>query len=331
MSSLSSSAFPSPEPSSAELHLLFTLSDSALPTGGFISSSGLESFAKHGFLSSPSSSTWTIDPHNSTHAITEFARAEVEHYASTTSIFVLSSFYCVEAALNHKNSKSKGQAIDELVEMDMYHESAMLSHVARRSSRAQGVALLTLFSRGLIPPPGHDDPDPELCSDEASGMKELAKHIVEGYKRLIRAGKAMGHLAICWGVITAALGLALGSSFLSWIQVPRSSSLNAFTDRSLHLSIFLHARSLLSSAVRLNIIGPYASSQLLLYPFREIIDHAVAQSRTLSKSFGRQSEQTEQEFWAWADEASSGPATTWPLGELLMGRHDLQHSRIFNS
>jgi hypothetical protein len=35
--------------------------------------------------------------------------------------------------------------------------------------------------------------------------------------------------------------------------------------------------------------------------------------------------------WAWQDEAESGPATTWPLGELLMARHDLQHSRIFNS
>lgn len=25
------------------------------------------------------------------------------------------------------------------------------------------------------------------------------------------------------------------------------------------------------------------------------------------------------------------PATTWPLGEILAARHDLQHSKIFNS
>jgi urease accessory protein len=25
------------------------------------------------------------------------------------------------------------------------------------------------------------------------------------------------------------------------------------------------------------------------------------------------------------------PATTWPLGEILSARHDLLHSRIFNS
>jgi urease accessory protein len=31
------------------------------------------------------------------------------------------------------------------------------------------------------------------------------------------------------------------------------------------------------------------------------------------------------------DEATDGPANTWPLGEILAARHDLQHSRIFNS
>ena len=31
------------------------------------------------------------------------------------------------------------------------------------------------------------------------------------------------------------------------------------------------------------------------------------------------------------NEIDYGPANTWPLGEILAGRHDLQHSRIFNS
>jgi len=31
---------------------------------------------------------------------------------------------------------------------------------------------------------------------------------------LIRAGRAMGHLAVCWGVMTAVLGLSLGTSFI---------------------------------------------------------------------------------------------------------------------
>lgn len=42
-------------------------------------------------------------------------------------------------------------------------------------------------------------------------------------------------------------------------------------------------------------------------------------------------ESANDEDWAWADEAEHGPATTWPLGEILAARHDLQHSRIFNS
>jgi len=28
---------------------------------------------------------------------------------------------------------------------------------------------------------------------------------------------------------------------------------------------------------------------------------------------------------------TTGPASTWPLGDILAIRHDLQHSRIFNS
>lgn len=31
------------------------------------------------------------------------------------------------------------------------------------------------------------------------------------------------------------------------------------------------------------------------------------------------------------DEVTDGPANTWPLGEILAARHDLQHSRVFNS
>ena len=147
------------------------------------------------------------------------------------------------------------------------------------------------------------------------------------------------------------------------------------TDQAIHLHLFLHARSLLSAAVRLNLIGPYLSSQLLLHPFKRIIDraatslvevprafHSLGQSvcaltsrsgwkegvsavqssekdkdDTGSKDEDKNKDKDKERWdggedpWAWQDEAESGPATTWPLGELLMARHDLQHSRIFNS
>ncbi len=231
-------------PSPAELHLLLILSDSALPTGGFIASSGLESFAKHGFLHLPSSSssaspltTSSSRSSSNTEAIVDFARAEVEHYASTTSSFVITSLECVQSVLPGSEigkGKGKERVIETLVEIDEYQEATMLSHVMRRSSKAQGVALLTLYSRGLTRPPDsetsfrHDSTDePEEDGLEYDGgIEERAREIVEGYKRLIRAGKAKGHLSICWGVMTAALGLSLGQSSLLLSALPRSTSLS---------------------------------------------------------------------------------------------------------
>jgi urease accessory protein len=116
------------------------------------------------------------------------------------------------------------------------------------------------------------------------------------------------------------------------------------TDRTIHLHLFLHARSLLSSAVRLNLIGPYASAQLLLHPLRIVIERES--SRHLNSTTGviatfpshggipdagnGTTTSASEHDWSWADD-DDGPAMTWPLGELLMGRHDMQHTRIFNS
>jgi urease accessory protein len=94
------------------------------------------------------------------------------------------------------------------------------------------------------------------------------------------------------------------------------------TDRSLYLHLFLHARSLLSAAVRLNTIGPYASQQLLLHVIRPIVDVEFDNVKGIRTYPG---EMTKDEG------VLVGPATTWPLGEILASRHDLQHSRIFNS
>lgn len=92
--------------------------------------------------------------------------------------------------------------------------------------------------------------------------------------------------------------------------------------RAQHLFLFLHARSLLSSAVRLNTIGPYSSQQLLLHSVKPLVEAEVSQNKDMRTGI-------------FADmhhnDADDRPATTWPLGEILAVRHDLQHSRIFNS
>lgn len=81
--------------------------------------------------------------------------------------------------------------------------------------------------------------------------------------------------------------------------------------------------------MRLNVVGPYLSTQLLAHPLRRTIAGAMGSAATEPPDTGVRDGETGE--WAWAEEAERGPATTWPLGEILAARHDLQHSRIFNS
>lgn len=109
------------------------------------------------------------------------------------------------------------------------------------------------------------------------------------------------------------------------------------SERSQHLFLFLYARSLLSASIRLNAIGPYASQQILLHVVHKMVDNEVARCATLrvpetissGRDEGKMKGAREEEWEKW--EAEDLPATTWPLGEILAARHDLQHSRIFNS
>lgn len=67
-----------------------------------------------------------------------------------------------------------------------------------------------------------------------------------------------------------------------------------------------------------------------------VIEQAVRKALGKTSGFTVVEEQVEDADerrawdWEWADD-DNGPAMTWPLGELLMGRHDMQHTRIFNS
>jgi urease accessory protein len=90
------------------------------------------------------------------------------------------------------------------------------------------------------------------------------------------------------------------------------------------LHLFLHARSVLSAAVRMNSLGPYAAQQLLLHAVQHMVDDAMTLTAHLVS--GALQDEVDPEN---ADEHL--PATTWPLGEILAARHDLLHSRIFNS
>lgn len=65
---------------------------------------------------------------------------------------------------------------------------------------------------------------------------------------------------------------------------------------STHLHLFLTARSLLSSSVRLNTLGPYLSQQLTLFNLPSIIDEALSGAGALESS-RQSSSSTESEGW----------------------------------
>jgi len=292
---------------------MLLLSDGNLPTGSFVASSGLEAYIKHGFFgvplnnSSPGTSSLTSSPSppSLTRSTINFVRDSLQTYAHSSLPFISAVHDVCLSVKDGSASVSTDDALKSLRALDDLYESMTLNHVARRASKAQGVALLTLLSKGMTRPSWLEDPpggDPN--------RSVLLEKLADALKIDIRKEEVYGHLPICWGVLTATLGLSC--------------------ERSKHLHMFLHARSLVSASIRLNTLGPYAAQQLLLHVIRPLIDNVIA---CCSKSQLRLVPPTTPEFEDpdVDDGEEDGPATTWPLGEILATRHDLQHSRIFNS
>ncbi|KAH8984259.1 hypothetical protein EDB92DRAFT_1499055 [Lactarius akahatsu] len=277
-----------------ESYLLLLLSDANLPTGSFVASAGLESTAAHALFHVPG-------PPGSD--ILAFLRSSVDTYARSALPFTRDAHHVV-AAYASGETLELDAALAALTRLDTLYDASTLNHVARRASCAQGAALLTLYTRGFTRPS-------VLLADAADYDEEREKRaaaLVSALKLRVRRGEPdapAGHLPVCWGVLTGALGLTV--------------------DRGAHLHLFLHARGVLSAAVRMNIVGPYAAQQLLLHALRRVVDDALRSTAHLISGALRDEVDSDEQ----ADERL--PATTWPLGEILAARHDLLHSRIFNS
>ncbi|GAA5849463.1 hypothetical protein JCM9279_000910 [Rhodotorula babjevae] len=358
-------ASPPTAPSSLEQYLLLLLSDSNLPTGGFVASSGLESWIQHGNLAlaapdpapAPSSAS-PAPPHLPTTsrtrpqpeaALLAFVAHSLHSYARLNVPLLRTAHTAVSSLLASSSSTSPppgappadhappttadiNTALEHVLAADALCECMTLNHVARRASTAQGVALLTLYERALapeLPPPG--------AVDGGRGAA-AAGEVVARYRAAIRAGqgggKAVeggnGHMSVAFAVMTAAVGLGL--------------------DASIDLFLFLHARSLLSSAVRLNNVGPYVAHRLLLWDVKALVDGAVVATSSCAPSPppppapARPSPPAATADWwdddpawtaAWGDDdgtgVQGGPVTSWPLGEIIASRHDQLFTRVFNS
>jgi urease accessory protein len=182
-----------------ETYILLLLADSNLPTGSFIASAGLESYVTHGFLSKSS-------------AIIDFVRDSLTAYARTALPFVSDAHRVVAsyaAAAGSENGGDIDGAVETILGLDELYEAMTLNHVARRASKAQGIALLTLYSKGFSRPKYLQE---GLAEDVRVQESRLSK-LLEKYKLLVRKEEAPGHLPICWGMLTGVLGLTLGQSY----------------------------------------------------------------------------------------------------------------------
>lgn len=189
-----------------ETYILLMLSDSNLPTGSFVASSGLESYVKHGFASSAPADVATVN----------FVRDSLASYARSALPFVADAHRTVMEYVRASTGAVKEgqtgedrvqQMVKTLTDLDELYQVMTLNHVARRASMSQGVALLTLYSKGFSRPSSLSAFSDANSRDHEARMRKL----LDLLKLKVRREETWGHLPICWGVLTAALGLKLGA------------------------------------------------------------------------------------------------------------------------
>lgn len=192
-----------------EAYILLLLSDSNLPTGSFVASAGLESYVTHGFFSATQS-----PPRDKMDATMDFLQDSLRSYARSALPFVTDTHTSVRKLLsNHEDTSgpATATALQAVTALDDLYESMTLNHVARRASKSQGVALLTLYSKGFSRPFTRRQRHLQATAvDSEHSQEDYAGAFVDELKSLIRQEKTHGHLSICWGVLTACLGLSLG-------------------------------------------------------------------------------------------------------------------------
>jgi len=187
-----------------ESYLLLLLSDANLPTGSFVASAGLESTAAHALLHVPG-------PPGSD--ILAFLRSSVDTYARSALPFARDAHRVAAAYASGETPEPElDAALAALTRLDALYDASTLNHVARRASCAQGAALLTLYTKGFARPPMLLTTATD-AADYDEQRENRAAALVAALKRRVRRGEPdapAGHLPVCWGVLTGALGLTVG-------------------------------------------------------------------------------------------------------------------------
>lgn len=192
-------------------HFLLVLADSALPLGSFAFSSGLESYLAHTRSSS---------------SFVDFLTLSLSSYASTTLPFVLAA---------HRNPTS-------LVRFDDAIDAAIVCTVGRRSSVAQGRALLSIWERSFR-------------TAVSSKRSKAAIESLVSFITILRSTPSAtptvmdetptvsAHFGPLFGAIANVLGIGL--------------------QQTAYIFMLCHVKTLLSAAVRASMFGPFQAQKLL--------------------------------------------------------------------
>ncbi|CAG8798469.1 16388_t:CDS:1, partial [Racocetra fulgida] len=159
--------------------LLWQFTDSALPTGGFVASAGLESATQAGHVTNNES-------------LLLFLSSSIDNYAYSSLPFVTDTWWAIDIeSPNNENLKDSVNDIEKIMEkiisLDDLYDACTSNYVTKRASKAQGVAMLTLFAKSFA------------NENSKSNMKDF---LVEKFKLRVRKEISYGHLPICFGLVT---------------------------------------------------------------------------------------------------------------------------------
>lgn len=203
--------------------LLWMFADSALPTGGYIASQGLESAFQSGRV-------------QMVEDLQAFVESQMHHYTFAILPYMKQVYSCCE---QNSNSTKLIMALDQSLDTTL-----CTNHVARRASMAQGVAYLSLMTRSFP-----DNPLSNTIDEFKNAIRQRTLQLI------YMLDQSPGHHIICLSLACFAMNISLG------IHYPYR--LCSHLENARHLALFQLARSILSASVRLNIIGPFAMQSIL--------------------------------------------------------------------
>ncbi|ORZ24996.1 hypothetical protein BCR41DRAFT_333599 [Lobosporangium transversale] len=243
--------------------LLWQFLDSALPTGGFIASNGLEAFAKlHPDQASPRD-------------VEAYVNWSVHACGYTNLPFITAVWKLMDA----------WSVLHRISNIDREYDVFMNNAIQNAASRKQGDGMVMMGVKCFA--------DQLNYKKERSGrfFNELGPsiRILKSFKAMLRTEEVAGHYPIAFAMIARLLGFDLA------------------TTRYLHLH--LHARTLLSSAIRLALVGPFQA--------QHIMTRSQAKARFIDAKT--------------ADLTIEDAAQTFLVGDICAGVHGRLWTRLFNS